>query len=79
MRQEEIDEFLLIKTPEGRTVRELSVKEFCKFFLSKLSNIPAYNKEVQYLTRLLNFWNQTTMSEETRVDVVQRIRNLGLI
>jgi hypothetical protein len=79
MNQEDINEILSIKTREGKTVKEMTTKEFCKYFLSKLSGIPAYDKEVMSLTSLLQNWRQETMNEESKVSIVLRVRRLGLI
>ena len=79
LKQTEIDNFLTIKTPDGRDVKELTTAEFCRFFLSKLTEVPAYDKDIMFLTNSLQRWSQETMSEETKIDIIRQFIKLGLL
>jgi len=77
--QSEINNILDTKNSLGRTVKEMTGPEFCRFCILNLSDVRADDYEIIRLTKFLNTWTQDTMSDESKIDVINRLRNKNLM
>jgi hypothetical protein len=68
---------ILDKEVKGVKIRDMSPAAFCTYCLSFLNNTPAYDPEVQALTRKLNGWFQETMADGTKLDIIVKLKSLG--
>ena len=78
-RQSEISEILNIKDIRGITVKDMSGPMFCRFCLSQLDGMPAYDREVMNLSKFLNTWREPTMSDELKIHTIQRLKSLNVL
>lgn len=76
---DDIRKILEQKTPEGKTIGELSSFSFCQFCLSKMTNIKPFDYDIINLTKKFNEWNyDIEMSTDTKIDFLMKLKDLGL-
>lgn len=74
----EFDEFVSVLDEQVAGVRigDMTAPTFCRHALSLLNNVKSYNIEVINLTKSLNNWIGDTMADDTKIDYLNRIKNI---